>query len=61
MPKVRVETISEDGFGLRKATIKVFSDETLVAEVVASVVPKQGGDGGFYPCVDLEKKEFAVV
>ncbi len=53
--KVRVEIQSEIAIVRRPARVLVYNGEQLVAEIIAEIEPKQGWDGGYYPCVTLKK------
>jgi len=53
---VRVEVRSEVGTSREPAKVLVYSNEWLVAEVIAEVELKQGADSGWYHCVTLKKQ-----
>jgi hypothetical protein len=51
---VRIEIRDEAGCISEPARVRVYEDERLVAEIIGKVEPKEGADGGLYPCVTLE-------
>lgn len=55
--KVRVETRSETGTSSDHAYVRVYEDDRLVVEVIATVELMQGADGGYYHCVELKKRQ----
>jgi len=59
MSAVRVEIESEGGTSSSPARVRIYDQDVLVAEVTAKVEPKQGADGGYYPCVTLENSRKA--
>ncbi|MEK7520695.1 MAG: hypothetical protein AAB560_01300 [Patescibacteria group bacterium] len=52
---IRVEVESEIGTSCNPAKVLIYEDDDLVVTVIAEVEPKQGADGGWYPCVILKK------
>lgn len=54
---VRVEIVSEEGTSPDPARVLIYENDRLITEVIAAVEPKQGADGGYYPCVTLTQKE----
>ncbi len=55
--EIRVEIESEGGASSDPARVLIYENEQLKTEITAKIEPKQGADGGFYPCVTLEKKD----
>lgn len=53
---IRVEVESEIATSNRPARVLVYDNNQLVTEIIAKVEPKQGADGGYYPCVTLTKQ-----
>jgi len=53
---VEVKVISEMATSRNPARVLVYKDGQLIEEVVASVKPERGADGGYYFCVKFEKK-----
>jgi hypothetical protein len=54
---IRVDVQDEDGVGTKKPTVRVYEDDKLVCEVVASIELKPGADGGLYRCVVFSRNE----
>lgn len=52
---IRVEIESEIGTSYKPARVLVYNGDELIQEVTAKIEPKQGADGGYYPCITLTK------
>lgn len=50
---VRIECKSENALSRGHATVVIYENNRIIAEVIAKVEMKQGADGGEYPCVTL--------
>ena len=46
-----VKLESETGTSANPARVLVYDDDQLVSEITARIEPKQGADGGYYPCI----------
>ena len=57
MSNLRIDCQSESGTSHNPARVLIYEGDRLVAEVVATIEPKQGADGGYYRCVVLTKKD----
>ena len=57
MATVRTEVRSEVATSREPAYVRVYLDEELVAEIIATIALKQGADGGWYDCVIFEQQK----
>lgn len=53
---IRVEIRSGVATSDKPATVLVYEDDRLIAQVVAEIEHLPGADGGHYPCVILKKQ-----
>ena len=58
---VRIDIQSESGTSNDPARVRVYENNTLVAERIARIEPMQGADGGWYRCIELENKKLEPV
>ena len=57
MSNIKIDCQSEIGTSSNPARVLIYDDGKLIAEVVASIEPKQGADGGYYRCITLTKTD----
>ena len=57
---IRLEIRSESGTSHEPASVKVYENDCLVAEVIAIVELKRGAESGWYHCVTLKQSEDSI-
>lgn len=53
---IRIEIKSEIATSDHPARVLVYQGNRLIEEITAQIELKQGADGGYYPCVNLSRK-----